>query len=150
MSFASWFGGLFGGSSGAPTAATPAPFVPTFETPLGIGPNGYRNKFQNPAYYATAETAEWVRQQVGAAKVVEVSPAESGTGGPYHFVVDGAAGGPPWTLLWQRAVRWGDGSQANAGQAADVYAGGIRDGMTVEWSLQAMRDHCELARREQR
>jgi len=78
---------LFGRSDPPKPVAAPAPleyFRPTFEKPVGYGPNGCENRLLNPDYFATVETAEWIQghREIGPAvrKIVHHPPVLSKRG----------------------------------------------------------------------
>lgn len=109
--FLSGLQALFGRSEPpVPVAAAPPPefFQPTFETPVGYGPNGYVNRFLNPDYFATAETAEWIMRRFGAKEWFErVAPGNEG---------------PIYTASHkERWLRFEDGLEVNAGILAAYF-----------------------------
>jgi hypothetical protein len=102
---------LFGRSEPpAPVEPKPQPEIirPTFEQPVGYGPNGYVNRFLNPDYFATAETAEWIMRRFGAREWFErVAPGNEG---------------PIYTCSHkERWVRFWDGLEMNAGILAAYF-----------------------------
>jgi len=109
--FISGLQALFGRSQ-APVPAIPVPapeyFEPAFEKPVGYGPNGYVNRFLNPDYFATAETAEWITRRFGAKEWFErVAPGNEG---------------PVYTASHkERWVRFADGLEVNAGILAAYF-----------------------------
>jgi len=83
-------------------------FQPTFEKVTGYGPGGYRNPHMNPDYFATRETAEWIRARFGAREVFErVAP---GNEGPFFTA-----------SKKERWIRFEDGTEINAGQLASIF-----------------------------
>jgi hypothetical protein len=70
-----------------PTAPVEPHWEPSFEKPLGISlrSDNYRNPYQNPEYFATRETAEWLMRRFGARQILEAPAAGSGGG---YLVVD--------------------------------------------------------------
>ncbi len=83
-------------------------FKPTFEQVTGYGPYNYRNPRMNPDYFATAETAEWIRKRFGAREVFErIAP---GNEGPFYTASHK-----------ERWVRFDDGTKMNAGIMAAYF-----------------------------
>lgn len=109
--FQSAWQALFGGSEPPkPVQAPPAIeyFQPTFEQPIGYGPGGYQNRFMNPDYFATRETAEWIMKKFGAREVFErIAP---GNEGPFYTC-----------SIKERWVRFEDGTEMNAGILASIF-----------------------------
>jgi hypothetical protein len=131
---------LFGGlTENKPAAPTPAPptaqiFTPTFKKPVGYGPNGYVNKYMNPDYFATSETADFIMRRVGATEKFErVAP---GNEGPLYTCSE---------LQWW--LRFDDGLELNAGTLAAYFVRCPEDqfpGLADSF----VRDYIALARRE--
>lgn len=102
---------LFGRSDPPKPVAAPAPveyFRPTFEKPVGYGPGGYQNRFLNPDYFATVETAAWIMARFGAREWFErIAPGNEG---------------PLYTCSHkERWIRFDDGLEMNAGILAAYF-----------------------------
>jgi hypothetical protein len=136
--FISGLQALFGHSEpAAPAAAAPVPeyFEPAFEKPVGYGPNGYVNRFLNPDYFATTETAEWIARRFGAKEWFErIAPGNEG---------------PIYTASHkERWVRFADGLEVNAGILAAYYLR-MPEAQFPGLAEKFCRDYIALARREQ-
>ncbi len=156
---------LFGGGQQQPAPAPAAQSVavephwePAFERPLGISltpPGTYRNPYQNPEYFATRETAEWLMRRFGAREVIEAPPI--GMGGPF-LIVDAtlwpseisdnteayrqaAAKHGDKIILAERWLNWGNGFVFNAGQLGrfwKTYPDTMAPGAAAFWANQEL------------
>ncbi len=129
---------LFGRSE-PPKPVAKAPkieyFQPTFEKPVGYGPFGVTNRFMNPDYFATQETAEWMMQRFGAREVFErVAP---GNEGPLYTCSEK-----------ERWIRFDDGTEMNAGILAAIFVrnpeqkyGGLAEKMGWQYIDVARKAH---------
>lgn len=130
------FSGVVTGGSAPITVvpATPKPFQPTFKKPIGYGPNGYVNKYMNPDYFATEETADWIMHKTQAPEKFErVAP---GNEGPLYTCSE---------LQWW--LRFSDGLELNAGVLAAYFVRNPEDkypGLADSF----VREYISLARRE--
>lgn len=127
--------GLFGGIWQAVVPApTPPAWIPTFLSPIGYGPNGYENRFMNPDYFATEETALEVGRRLGAVEMFErIAP---GNEGPLYTCSE---------LQWW--LRWPDNLELNAGILAAFWLRNPEDQFpNVAKSLAT--EYVALARRE--
>jgi hypothetical protein len=105
---------MFGGAqpAAAPPAVVAAPAVgwtPTFEQPIGYGPNGYVNRLMNQDYFATQATAAEAMRRLGATEMFQrIAP---GNEGPLYTCSQ---------LQWW--LRWQDGLEMNAGTLAAYWS----------------------------
>lgn len=132
--FSGMFGNVLRKGSASSDKAAPAPYAPTFKKPVGYGPNGYVNKYMNPDYFASDETAEWIMHRAQAAEKFErVAP---GNEGPLYTCSE---------LQWW--LRFPDGLELNAGILAAYFTRNPEDqfpGLAESF----MREYIALARRE--
>jgi len=125
---------LFRGWFAPATVEPPTPVYPvTFEPVVGYGPNGYINRYLNPDYFATRETADWVMRTFGATFWFEVTQP-------------GTAEGLYTASHKERWVHFVDGFETNAGLIAAAYQRNATVGH--ENGIRAATDHIALARRE--